>query len=412
MSRHFSCRSFNEDQWHSYRQTLENQLVTEIHSQRKEYIIAVDESQYISHLIDKYTLSPLVVDNESETIANPTTLVQTREDYGRRFQVEAYAFNIKYRFTGSAGLFRVQPSTWTMTTAAIQVEPETSEVSFEVVIGKKSPEEFARAKKETWNNAFCNIGSINNCAAEWNNALPGIINRTFNSRKKHFLDENNFFAAINVKPSSASSGIFSVPLIEKKKIPQPQITPGTTFTAEPSFAESTYRDILKLMHSIGTSMEQKPSLYIGKEEEALRDHFLTFMETRYEGTTASGETFNRGGKTDILLKYQDGSNLFVAECKFWSGPTGLHDAITQLFDRYLTWRDSKTALILFVRNKDFTNVLATIQAEAKKSKYFTKALPKSNDSSFAFEFHLPQDTKKPVQFEIMAFHFDKASPTQ
>lgn len=407
MPRPFSCKSFSQYDWHSYRQALAEKAIQEINSQAKEYVIGVDEEQYKSHMIEKYTLSALAVDKESETITPPTTRIQSRNDYGRQLQLEAYVFNVKYRFTGSAALFRVQPSSWTMRAADIQVNEETSEVSFEVVIASKNAEAFQKAKQEEWNNAFCNIGNINNCTNEWNNSLPGLINSTFDRRKKHFQEENDFFAAINVKATSASSGIFSVPLVAKKKIPQPQIPTGTKFTGEPSFLDSTYRDILTLMHSIGRSMEQKPSLYIGKDEESLRDHFLTFLETRYEGTTASGETFNRGGKTDILLKYKDGSNLFVAECKFWSGPKGFQDAILQLFDRYLTWRDSKTALLLFVRAKDFTNVLASIQSEAKKSIYFTKSLSKTNDSSFAFQFHLPQDSEKPVQLEIMAFHFDK-----
>ena len=48
-------------------------------------------------------------------------------------------------------------------------------------------------------------------------------------------------------------------------------------------------------------MEKKPALYKGKDEEGLRDQFIFVLETRYLSTTATGETFNRSGKTDILL---------------------------------------------------------------------------------------------------------------
>ena len=74
-------------------------------------------------------------------------------------------------------------------------------------------------------------------------------------------------------------------------------------------------------------MERKPSLYRGKEEEDLRDQFLLFLETRYAATTGTSETFNKAGKTDILLKYEDGTNLFVAECKWWKGEREFHAAI-------------------------------------------------------------------------------------
>jgi len=169
-----------------------------------------------------------------------------------------------------------------------------------------------------------------------------------------------------------------------------------------------YDDILKVIYDFGKSMERKPSTYIGKDEESLRDQFLLILETRYNGITATGETFNCGGKTDIILKYaNDGSNLFVAECKFWHGTVEFHKAISQLFDRYLTWRDSKVTLMVFVDNKDFSNVIDTIKVEANKHPYYLKSVGNRGETSFSYHYHLPNDKNKIVLLEIMAFHFIK-----
>ena len=46
----------------------------------------------------------------------------------------------------------------------------------------------------------------------------------------------------------------------------------------------------------------------------------------------------------------------MAECKMWTGQKEIGNAIHQL-DSYLTWRDCKTALIYFVRRKDFLKVM-------------------------------------------------------
>jgi len=163
-----------------------------------------------------------------------------------------------------------------------------------------------------------------------------------------------------------------------------------------------------VIYQLGKSMEKKPSTYKDKDEEGIRDQFLLVLETRYDSTTASGETFNRDGKTDIILKFaKDGSNLFVAECKFWHGPSEFHNAISQLFDRYLTWRDSKVAILLFVTNKDFTKVIDTIKKETPSHLYFLKTIGTRGETSFSFHFHLPQDKNKIVFLEIIAFHFDK-----
>ena len=115
------------------------------------------------------------------------------------------------------------------------------------------------------------------------------------------------------------------------------------------------------------------------------------------------------GKTDILLKYsEDGSNLFVGECKFWRGASEYHKAIDQLFERYLTWRDSKVAVILFVKNKEFTAVIDTIKTETEKHKYFKSFTGNRGESSFSYKFSLPQDKDKIVYLEVMSFHFDKS----
>src|SRR5690606_1785838 len=123
---------------------------------------------------------------------------------------------------------------------------------------------------------------------------------------------------------------------------------------------------------------------------------------------ATGETFNRGGRADIILKYaSDGSNLFIAECKVWHGSSEFLKAISQLFDRYLTWRDSKVALMLFVKNKDISNVLKTIKEDIYNHEYFLKHINDRGESSFSYEFHLPHDKGKKVELEVMVFHFDK-----
>ena len=67
--------------------------------------------------------------------------------------------------------------------------------------------------------------------------------------------------------------------------------------------------------------------------------------------------------------------FFIAECKFWDGPKVFNDAIAQLLG-YLTWRDSKTALLIFNRNKDSSKVLVKMNEtienhpEYKKTEYF------------------------------------------
>lgn len=405
-----TIKSFSEISSFDFTRQLSDKIKSEIEGKGKEYILGVDEEEFKAYLIDHYTLEPLTIDYNSETVDEPTVSKEWVEDrfYREKYQTEVFSFTIRYKFTGSSVLFKVQPSTWTMTSADIYVNEQNNTVSFSFKLYKKDPEEFKRTKSDFKRRAFTNLGNTNQVATSWMQSLSGTVNSLFQQQKNKYLQENDFFTAINVKVNKDTTSVFTAPTIKKKVIPQPSVSKHKEFSSEPMMAKEMYDDILKVIYDLGKSMEKKPSTYKNKDEEGIRDQFLLVLETRYDSTTASGETFNRGGKTDIILKYaKDGSNLFVAECKFWHGASEFHKAISQLFDRYLTWRDSKAALMLFVTNKDFTNVIDTIKKETPNHPYFLKTTGTRGETSFSFHFHLPQDKDKVVFLEIIAFHYDK-----
>jgi len=405
MSASFFCDSFSKIDWSGYEQGLRKSVKDEIDGLSKEYLLGVEETEYKKHLTQKYTLELLAVLKDSERIREPRIEKREFRDFGRTLHRDTYVFSIEYNFTGSPALFQVRPSSWTMTSHPIHVTLATQGVKFEVAIARQDVEEFRRAKEEAFSNSFVNVGNINNNAQAWNQGLPSVVNSLFDWRKKHLAAENDFFAAINVATNPQTAGIFTVPVITRQIIPRPEMSPKRQFTREPAMADEMYEDVLKVLYQAGQGMERKPSLYRGKDEEALRDQFLLFLETRYKATTGGGETFNKAGKTDILLKYEDGTNLFVAECKFWTGEKDFHAAIHQLFDRYLTWRDSKAALLLFVTNKGFTSVVQKVRSEAEKHPYFVRSLVVREETSLAFEFHLPDDRQRIVRFGILLFSF-------
>ena len=137
------------------------------------------------------------------------------------------------------------------------------------------------------------------------------------------------------------------------------------------------QQILQVIHDVGKQFERLPSTYANKEEEDLRDHFLLFLEAGFEGS-ATGETFNKKGKTDILLRY-NGQNVFIAECKFWRGEKGFLKTIDQLLE-YLTWRDSKIAVMLFVPNKDFSSVVSQIEGIARNHSNYLRFVSKKDET--------------------------------
>lgn len=403
-------KAFSEIDSYKFEQQLSKNIKNEIENKGKEYILGVEEDVYIKYLINKFTLEPIAIDFESEIVEIPQVSKQlvVSRFHEETYQKDVYKFTISYHFSGSPVLFQIQPSSYSLTTTDIYINEQTNSVSFSFKLYNKDPEEFNRAKKEYYSRAFTNLGNTNVFAKNWNDSLSITVNSCFQAQKSKYQQENDFFTAINVKVNKNTTSIFTAPTIKKKVIPQPTLSKNKEISSEPMMAKEMYDDILKVIYELGKSMEKKPSTYKDKDEEGLRDQFLLILETRYDSTTATGETFNRGGKTDIILKYsKDNSNLFVAECKIWHGETEFLNAISQLFDKYLTWRDSKVALIVFVKNKEFTNVLHAIKTSIKKHPYYVKDNGSRGESSFSYIFHLQQDNNKLVYFEVISFHFDK-----
>ncbi len=64
-------------------------------------------------------------------------------------------------------------------------------------------------------------------------------------------------------------------------------------------------------------MEEYPNIYRNKNEETIRDYILLILSLNFK-VSVMAEAFNRNGKTDILLKYNN-ENIFIAECKIWHG---------------------------------------------------------------------------------------------
>jgi len=399
-------KAFNGKDFYHFEKDYTEQLKNEIKQSNKEYILGVDEEEYKSYQKSKYYLEPLKVMNESEIIHPPHPIKIEKHsllDRGPIF-IDGYQFNIEYTFTRAPLLFNLRPTTRTMIVNEITVDNHSYTVSFQFEVDNQDKKEFKRVKNETYKNSFSNVCYINNDAEKWNNNLDSLIETKFHSIKQNLLSENKFFEEIQVKVDSDTNTIFTAPTVRKVIIPRP-IPKKKSTKGSPTINPEMYNDILKVLNEVGRSMERKPSTYKGKDEEGIRDHLLTFLETRYDATTATGETFNKSGKTDILLKYKDGTNLFVAECKWWKGSSEFHKAINQLFNNYLTWRDSKTALLIFVKNKEITPVITKIKDEAPNHQYFIKEMDTDNESSFSYIFHFPDDKDKLIQLEIMVFHF-------
>jgi hypothetical protein len=243
----------------------------------------------------------------------------------------------------------------------------------------------------------------------FNQSLEGDILAAMRARKETFLKKNNLMAALGV-PIYKRDNVpqtFAIPMPTPRKIvvTRPEVREAG-YKPEPTLDEAIYQGILRIISEVGKSFERKPSTYHGKDEEDLRDHLLLYLEQHYDQIgSATGETFNKAGKTDILVRYEN-NNVFIAECKFWSGQKNYLKTITQLLD-YLTWRDSKAAVVIFDRNRDVSTSLRAIELATPKHSNYLGFVSADNQGRFNYRFHINGDRNREVHLAILVFHLPK-----
>jgi hypothetical protein len=133
---------------------------------------------------------------------------------------------------------------------------------------------------------------------------------------------------------------------------------------------------------------------------------LVALNSHYGGAV-TGETFNYHGKTDILIRSGD-RNIFIAECKFSSGPATVAQTIDQLLS-YLSWRDSKAAILLFNRNKDFSKVLTEIPKLVTAHPNFQKDEARRGETQFRYSFRHKDDPARIIHLTMMLFDVPRAA---
>jgi len=219
-------------------------------------------------------------------------------------------------------------------------------------------------------------------------------------RRDKFYSENRIVEGIGIPILRREETPPTYPAPELRRKPLTASPPIAQKPSEPTVDLTEYDHILEIVSSMVKVMERSPLTFSHMEEESLRDNILVNLNGHYQGQ-ATGETFNSSGKTDILVRAKD-ANIFIAECKIWRGPKAYLESIDQLL-KYVTWRDTKTSIILFNRQKNFSAVLAQIPEVTKEHPNYKSTVEYNSDTAFRFIFRNANDPNKELWLTVVAF---------
>lgn len=380
-------------------------LRDEIQAENKNRLLNMNETEYVAYVVNRYRVDPLVFDWDSRWVSDREDMIPAEKFpfgfnvyEGKRYPKQVITYHLPYG--GEDELLKCQPSSCILWTTEVRIE--NNHVVFDIINWRDNSDEIKREADHILNNIRSQANNIDAEVAVYNQELEGETKRIVQERKAALLKQMNLMASLGV-PVKAAQGIsptFAVPVTPKRVALKPS-APDSPFSPQPALDESTYGAILQIVYDSGVEMERHPSIYSGKDEEALRDYFIMVLAPHFQSVT--GETFNKAGKTDILIRHEK-ANVFVAECKFWKGMKAFSETIDQILS-YLTWRDSKAAIVLFIQNKELDPVLQQIQTETTKHSGFVKFNGKKSEGWFNFEFHLKGDHTRSVRLAVLCFHF-------
>jgi len=399
---------FREIELQNFLKTRLNNLNQEVQSADKNKLLNMNETKYIDYLVDRYRIEPLEFFwykkyvTEYEKMIPGTCFpfdfgfddIEKREEYSKQI----ITYHIPY--SGNKNLLRCSRSIFKGRN--IEVKIQGNVISFDIINWRDDADEIKREAKDIISNIQEQENYIKNEVLQYNSDLENKACQIFQARKVLIFKQYKLVESLGIpfKRAEKVPFTFSVPLIKRKPIIKPSAS-SEKFTPEFTLDALAYNYVLKICHETGVEMERHPGIYFEKDEETLRDHFIMMLSSHFQSVT--GETFNKTGKTDILIRHEK-SNVFIAECKFWKGMGAFHETIDQILS-YLTWRDSKAAILCFVKNKELNPVLEKIESETSNHNCFVKYNGKQSGSWFNFDFHLKDDTSRGVKLTVLCFHF-------
>lgn len=305
---------------------------------------------------------------------------------------------IKFQFDGEKKLLRYKPSSYNLN-PPLYDELRSSEVVryFDFRTQNrdaKEVREVLRSDIEDWkDDVQWWVESLNSDIRQMREKFEDKARSSIERRRSELETKTKVMEDLGVDTDSSGSQGFVVPE-KKRSIELPKPDDGGSPDILP---DNHFLEILGIIEDLGINIERSAGRVRDLDEESLRDIFLAGINSHYAGI-AQGESFNRSGKTDILLPYEN-QNLFVAECKFWSGPTQFDDAIDQLLNN-LTVRDTHACLIMFSKRARFDEILEKAKKATESHNEFETELPEYEDHNL-YQFNI--DSGTPVKVAVKVF---------
>lgn len=401
-------RLFDAGQLSDFLEGKRREAIGDVDSLTSQYVLGTTTEDLCKYYLDRFHLSTpelkldqIECEQREADVDVSRDFMRAIDDRSRAFYIKGTAVTFIVPFEGDPVLFRYSPHIFSSMIPYGEVERNELHVEFKTTDqnGEQIQARFDQSIRETESV----LRTIRENVAQFNETFIREVRQRIEQRREKLLKDQGMAASIKypMRKREGMPATYSVPVVRKRL--SISLPPASTepFKPEPELEIKAYEDILGTISNMAVAIERSPKTFVGMKEEDLRTFFLVALNGQYEGA-ATGETFNAAGKTDILIRVE-GRNVFIAECKFWGGPEGLLATIDQLLG-YASWRDTKTAILLFNRNKNLTAVLEKIPETVATHPNFKRPVDDySSETGFRFKLGQRDDPAREITTTILVF---------
>ncbi len=381
----------------------------------KDQFLATPYEDLIGYIVNQNTIDPITLYEDRISASEPSECQIDVSGDPRRFirdtsrpcYIAGHEISIEIPFSGDHNLLRAKTSTWSSVFPTGQIRQGRDGIGKIVMVFRQPHDADPNQIKSSFDSNLKTIkdflGWSKTQVDAFNQSIPQIAKQAVDFRREKLKKQNSLCEVLGIplKPKNGAPSFDPIKVNKKitKSLPHP---PKEGFKAEPGITDVDYENIIKLIRHGGISFEKTPKTFCVHDEEELRDIILSQLNAVYEGE-AKGETFNKSGKTDILIS-EEGRSAFIAECKIWRGKKSFIEAIDQLLG-YLTWRDCKTALIVFNKNnKNFSQILESIDTTVATHPNFISKGGQKDANEWLFKMRAKDDETRTIKMNVMFFN--------
>jgi hypothetical protein len=395
------------------------QLTSEVQKADETYLLNTDEEEWAAYLADKYTVEiPTLHPEDQWAEDHGETQVDVSKEHQQRdinpfasTYIVGRAVTVHIPFSGDGSFFQMQASTFNYNPPRATVGQGELKLRFEFPHDRRPA--IQSLTQQLINTVEQHLTWQRGDVAGYNSGLLDHARNSIRVRRDRVLRDHEFLGGLGipVKKREDAPTTYAAQGIARRPAPALPSTKSTGARAsapkalEPTLVNDLYEHICRLTRSMGHAMERTPEGYAKWDEEGLRDGLLVMLNSHYEGK-AAGEVFQRAGKTDILVRIED-RNVFIGECKWWSGQSEFTKALNQLFS-YTTWRDTKLALVMFVRAKGLTSIVKKGMTTLAEHPQFLSWEDGYEETELRARMSWPGDEERHATVTVFFFHLAEA----